>query len=121
MYATSSRGLLVPAGVLALLVLQVVVLYTPETGGPSVSIPHADKVVHALVFAAPVALAGLAKGAAWRVVALLSAVHAPVSEVIQHVALPSRSGDVWDVVADLVGVGLASAGVGWGIRRPRRR
>lgn len=121
MSATLPRGLLVPAGVAALLVVQALVLYTPQSGSSPMPIPHADKAVHALVFAAPVLLAGLAKGDAWRLVALLCAVHAPVSEVIQHVALPTRSGDVWDVVADLVGVGMACAGVGWGIRRPRRR
>lgn len=121
MYATRTRGLLVLAGVVALVALQFLVLYTPQTGGPESPIPHGDKVVHALVFAAPVLVAGMAKGGAWRVVGLLSVVHAPVSEVIQHVALPTRSGDVWDVVADLVGVAMASAGVGWWFRRPRRR
>ena len=121
MSATLPRGRLVAAGVLVLLVVQVVVLYTPQAGGPPSPIPHGDKVVHALTFGAPVLVAGWAKGDPWRVVALLSAVHAPVSEVIQHVALPTRSGDPWDVVADLVGVGVAFAGVAWGIRRPRRR
>ncbi len=121
MYATLHRGLLAPAGVTALLVVQVLVLYTPQSGGPPLPVPHVDKAVHALVFAAPIVVAGLTKGATWRGVALLCAVHAPVSEVVQHVALPTRSGDVWDVVADLVGVGMASAGVGWWLRRPRRR
>lgn len=121
MSATLPRGLLVPAGVVALLAVQVLVLYTPQSGGPPSPIPHGDKVVHALVFAAPVLVAGLAKGAAWQAVAFLSAVHAPVSEVIQHLALPTRSGDAWDVVADLVGVGMAAAGVAWWFRRPRRR
>ena len=35
-------------------------------------------------------------------------VHVPVSELVQHFYLGQRSGDVWDAVADLVGVA-----VGW--------
>ena len=42
-------------------------------------------------------------------IALAFALHAPVSELVQHVALPGRSGDAWDAVLDLVGVGLAAA------------
>ena len=41
-----------------------------------------------------------------RLAALVFAVHAPLSEIVQHVVLPGRSGDVWDAVVDVVGVGL---------------
>ncbi len=37
------------------------------------------------------------------------AVHAPVSELVQHFWLPGRTGDVWDAVLDLVGVALGAA------------
>jgi VanZ family protein len=86
-------------------VLQLISLYSTHAfGGPKIS--GLDKVVHLLIFAAP-ALAALMAGvsAPWALGIL--AVHAPVSELIQHFALPERSGDVLDVVADLVGVALA--------------
>lgn len=120
MYATPVRGALLPTVLAVLVVGQVVALYAPmEQGGPS-PVPHADKVVHACIFGAPVFVAGLAKGRRWLLAAVISVVHAPVSEVVQHVALPTRTGDVWDLVADLVGIGVALAGVRWILRRPRR-
>lgn len=102
-------------------ILQVVVLYAPDAPGPPSPIPHSDKAVHALVFALPVLVAGLGRRGWWPVAAVLCAVHAPVSEVIQHLALANRSGDPWDVVADLVGVAAASIGVLFMVRRLRRR
>ena len=84
--------------------LQVVVLYAPSGGG-DLLFPESDKLVHLLLFLVPVVvalLAGLRPG--W-VVALFAA-HAVVSEVVQAALLPGRSGDVVDVVADLVGVAL---------------
>jgi len=101
-----------------LLVVQLVALYVPQSPGPPSPVPHGDKLVHALVFGAPVLVAGLALRRWWRSVTLVCAAHAPVSEVIQHVALSGRSGEVWDVVADLVGIGVALTGVGWAPRRP---
>lgn len=112
---------LVPVAVAGLLVVQLLALYLPQDPGAPSPIPHGDKLVHAVIFGAPVLVAGLAKGRWWLLVALACAVHGPVSEVIQQTALPSRSGDVWDAVADLVGTGAAVAGVRWGFRRPRRR
>lgn len=84
-----------------------VVLYWPRpvsAGG----LPYLDKAVHLAVFAA-VATTGLRARvlpALW-LVGLL-AVHAVVSEVLQASALPARSGDPWDVVADLAGVALGA-------------
>ena len=40
---------------------------------------------------------------------LVFAIHAPVSELVQHFLLPGRSGDGWDVVLDLVGVAVGAA------------
>jgi VanZ family protein len=111
----------VPALVVVLLGVQLIALYAPSAPGPQTSIPHADKIVHALFFAAPVLAARLGRRPWWTLVALGSLVHAPLSEVVQHTLLDGRSGDGWDVVADLVGVGLASIAVPLTLRRPRRR
>lgn len=96
------RWRLVPA--ITALVLQCVLLYSPSGGGAA-PFPNFDKLVHATIFALPVLLALLAGLPRWPVVAVV-ALHAPVSELIQWALLPHRSGDPWDVVADLVGVSL---------------
>ena len=92
------------AALLAVVVLSIVVLFAPGGAGEQ-RFPYDDKVVHCLLFAL---LAGTAR---WRcgpaVAALLVvAAYAPVSEVVQALALPRRSGDPTDVVADLAGVAL---------------
>ncbi len=86
-------------------------LYWPrvDVTGPVAS---SDKVVHALLFAVPVIVASLAM-MGWRWPALLLALHAPVSELVQHLLLPGRSGDPLDIVADLVGVALGVAVARW--------
>lgn len=82
-------------------------LYVPSpTGAPA--IPHADKVVHALLFAAPAAVAVMAGLRTWLVVVIL-VVHAPLSELAQHRFLVGRAGDPWDAVADVVGVAVGLA------------
>lgn len=96
------------AVVLAVLavVVQLAVLYWPvvTVEGP---VSWTDKVVHLLVFAVPTWAVGRATGSV-RLAVVVFAVHAPVSEVIQHVALPGRTGDVWDAVLDLVGVAVGA-------------
>jgi hypothetical protein len=87
------------------LVVQVIVLYAPNgPAGPEIN--GLDKVVHLSIFAVP-ALAALIVGgrARWWAVGIL-AVHAPISELIQHFVLPHRDGDVFDVMADLSGIAL---------------
>ena len=115
------------AGLLVLLALtvavQVVVLYSPEGGGPQL-FPNVDKVVHVVVFLVPVALALLA-GFRRTVVVLVFVAQAVLSEVVQALLLPNRTGDLVDVVADLTGVALGvlvALGVGrlLGRRRGRR-
>ncbi|MDO5504357.1 MAG: hypothetical protein Q4G67_14415 [Actinomycetia bacterium] len=83
-------------------------LYVP---GPEtqVDIPHADKIVHAALFAAPAFVAVLARLPLGIVVPLL-ALHAPVSELVQHAFISGRAGEPLDVVADLVGVLLGVLG-----------
>ena len=89
-----------------MVLISLVVLFAPSAGGVA-PFPGSDKVVHVLLFA------GLAASTRWRfgsaVVGLACvAAYAGLSEVIQAVALPGRSGDPVDVLADLVG-----AVVGW--------
>ncbi|MEE6273382.1 VanZ family protein [Georgenia wangjunii] len=81
----------------------------PSTGAEGV--PGSDKLVHAAVFAL-VALTGMLAGVPARVLVPLLLAHAVVSELVQHALLPNRSGDVWDAVADVVGVAL-----GWALGR----
>lgn len=104
----SPRGpvALLPAGfvVSVLAQLWVLYLYVPSASD-AVSVQHADKLVHALVFALP-AILGVLAGLRERLVGAVLAAHAPVSEVVQHLWIPGRAGDPWDVVADLVGVVL---------------
>jgi VanZ family protein len=86
------------------LVLQLIAVYSPNVpAGPQIN--GLDKVIHVSIFAAPV-LAGLMAGISAPWVLGILAVHAPVSELIQHFVLPHRSGEVFDVLADLAGVAL---------------
>jgi len=97
------RRLLLVLLVLAVLG-QLVVLYLPSDPGP-LPFPQADKGVHLTVFLLP-ALLGLLAGLPPRWVVGALAVHAVLSEVVQGLLLPDRSGDPLDTLADLVGVGL---------------
>ena len=104
--------------VFVLLVLfQLAAVYWPrvDVQGP---VTWTDKVVHVALFAAPTVAGLLARVRPLYVVAAL-AVHAPVSELVQHYLLPNRSGDAWDAVADLSGVVLGVTLVVVG--RARRR
>jgi VanZ family protein len=100
--------------VLVLVVLvQLAVLYdptAPSVGGLS-SVPGLDKVVHAGLFAL-VMVAGRTARLPRVPLLLLTVVQAPVSEIVQATLLPGRSGDPWDVVADLAGCLL-----GWWLAR----
>lgn len=106
---------LLPAAV-ALLV-QLTVVYAPSGGGAA-PFPHVDKLVHATVFAVPVFFALLARLPFVPVVAVMAA-HAPMSEVVQATLLPHRSGDPWDAVADVVGVGVGVLAATLAERRER--
>ena len=92
-----------PCFVVVVLV-SLVVLFSPSDGGVS-PFAGSDKAVHLLLFAA------LAAATRWRfgpVAAGLAAVcaYAVVSELVQGLALATRSGDPVDVAADLAGVAL---------------
>lgn len=103
--------------VLAVAVLvQLVVLYDPTqpSVGGLASVPGLDKLVHAAVFALVMA-AGRRARLPRLPLLVLTVVQAPVSEIVQAVLLPQRSGDPFDVVADLSGCLL-----GWWLTRERR-
>lgn len=110
-----SRLWLVALGVA--LVIHLISLYSPEVPGAP-PIAGLDKVVHVLIFAAP-ALAALMAGISAPWVLGILAVHAPVSELIQHYALSHRGGDVLDMLADFVGVAIGGlAYLVWSRRQP---
>ncbi|MCH1884011.1 VanZ family protein [Agrococcus sp. ARC_14] len=88
--------------------LQLVVLYAPSTPDGTPSIPGADKVIHVAVFLLP-ALLGVLAGIRPLPLGVVLVAHAIGSELVQHVLLPERSGDAWDAVADIVGIGLGLA------------
>jgi VanZ family protein len=92
------------AAFVALVVFQLCAVYWPrvDVQGP---VPWTDKVVHVLLFLVPT-VAGLVAGVRPAYVVVPLALHAPLSELVQHFVLPGRSGDVWDAVADLGGVVL---------------
>ncbi len=86
------------------LAVQLIAVYSPQgLAGPGIT--GLDKVVHVSIFFAP-ALALLMMGVRARWALGILALHAPVSELIQHFFLPHRSGDVFDALADLGGVAL---------------
>jgi len=97
--------------------VQLIAVYSPNgLGGPGIT--GLDKVVHVSIFFAP-ALAVLMMGIRARWALGILAMHAPVSELIQHIGLPQRSGDVFDVLADLSGVALGGlAYLVWKRRHP---
>ncbi|NNM46190.1 VanZ family protein [Knoellia sp. DB2414S] len=88
-----------------LVVVQLLALYWPRVTvqGP---VTWTDKVVHLLLFLVPT-VSGLLAGIRPAYLVTAMAVHAPVSELVQHFLLPNRSGDAWDAVLDLTGVALA--------------
>jgi VanZ family protein len=110
-----SRGAVAFAVVAVL--AQLLALYWPvvTVEGP---VSWTDKVVHLLVFAVPTYAVGRALGSV-RAAVVIFAVHAPLSELVQHYALPGRTGDVWDAVLDLAGVALGAAALVVGARSRR--
>ena len=105
MNARGARGCRVAFAVA--LAVQLVVLYWPRPAGPT-DVPGLDKLVHATIFGS-VAYLGLRAGLRARWWLPVICAHAVVSDLIQGLFLPHRSGDWRDAVADLVGVGIAVA------------
>jgi hypothetical protein len=90
----------------ATVLLSLYVLFAPDAGGAP-RFPGADKLVHAALFGLLAATSRWRLGAAPPVWVAVAA-YAGTSELVQHVWLAGRSGDLLDLVADLVG-----AAVGW--------
>lgn len=88
---------------------------TPSTGG----VPGLDKAVHAVVFAA-LTWTGLQLGWPTRRYVPVMLAWAVLSELLQATALPDRSGDLLDALADAVGVLLAALAHRWWRDPPRR-
>ncbi len=82
-------------------VLSLVVLFAPRSVGTPV-FPGADKVVHLLLFAALAATTRWRFGPAGAGLGAVAA-YAVLSEVVQASMLADRSGDAYDVLADLLG------------------
>jgi hypothetical protein len=103
------------AAALGYTALLVFLLWSPPTQQPPL-FPHDDKVFHALAFS------GI--GATWwwatlrgRVVWIVGATLAVVTEVVQGMLPWPRSTDPLDMAADLVGVALGLFGGRWVLRR----
>ncbi len=88
------------------------------TPGSGASLPYADKLAHAAMFATPAALAAALR---WRWALAILVVHAVVSEPLQGALTATRHVDAWDAVADVVGIVVAVAVVSqWRSDRSRR-
>lgn len=110
-------------------------LYRPAGPPQPAWFPVADRVQHVIGFAVPVGLILLAAGAsryatgparwrwagrAWAVTTgAVFALHAALSELIQLLWYPARTGDPWDVVADGTGIALG-VGAAWALARRDR-
>ncbi len=89
----------------AALALQLYGLYNPAPDSSSLPsfFEGEDKVVHFLLFAAPVFLFRLT-GVSPRLLGSVFILHAVLSEVIQGAFLPNRDGSWGDALADILGV-----------------
>lgn len=117
--STGVRRLLL-AGALA---LNLVTMYAPSLPAqvePAVDL-RLDLLGHAASFAA-LTFTGLLAGVPRRLLLVLVALNAVASELIQHLLLPRRTGDVTDLAADAVGIALGLlAWRTWERFRARRR
>lgn len=89
----------------AALVIQFLVLYLPGRAEPGIALfPGADKVAHLVIFLLPTLAVGKITRQWWPLGLL--GLHAVVSEWLQLHYIPNRSGDVFDVLADVVGISI---------------
>ena len=98
----------------AAVLVSLVVLFAPAGDVPA-ALPGVDKVVHLVLFGV-LAVTGRWAGVRLRVLAVLLAVYAGVSEVLQAVTPLARSGSI----ADLAGIALGTAGWELAVRSRRR-
>ena len=103
----NSRRFVAAAAALAL-VVELLGVYLPGSALPDEALfPGVDKVVHALIFGVPTYLFGRLVRRPWWV-GLVFLAHAGLSEWLQTF-VPCRDPDVFDFLADAVGVALAMA------------
>lgn len=74
--------------------------------------PHFDKLAHALLFFAQIWLAAKiwltqSRQPPYQALLIFGLAYAIVSELAQHFFTQTRSGDIWDIGADLLGTTLA--------------
>ena len=94
-------------------------LYAPNLPAGNSDLPL-DKLGHFAMFAVVAALAVLVEiRIRWIVVILI--VQAVLSEIIQHLVLPGRAGDPWDLLADLLGIAIGVLAGLWLSPAVRRR
>lgn len=100
-------------------VISLVMLFSPASTVPT-DPPVSDKVVHGLLFAALAAASLLARIPWWTTILWLAG-YAVISEVLQAALPIGRSGDLADVLADLIGAAVATAiGAAWLVWRSSR-
>jgi VanZ family protein len=94
-------------------VVHLAVLYWPDPPDTGVAVPGLDLLVHVVVFGA-VAVCAVRAGVRPAVVVGVLLAHAVVSELLQAYAVPERTGDWRDALADAVGtlVGVLVARTG---------
>ena len=105
----TARRLLTQGPFAAVVLVSLVVLFTPGPETPSVH-PGVDKLIHMGMFAV-LALTGLRAGVPPARLACGLVAYAAVSEVLQAVLPIGRDGEVLDALADSLGVGLALVAV----------
>lgn len=124
-----ARRTWIPALVWALFILLLTLMPAQVVpGGGLLGRYHLDKVVHAVLFGVFLVLlvralgwgAGREQGGAWRLFlgALLAIAYGALTEVLQELTGAGRRGDVWDLVADALGVIIAAAWLLWGMAWP---
>lgn len=96
------RAVLWSAFVLAMLI-HLASLYTPSISD-TVLFTGADKIAHVALFLIVVTPALLLRFPTPLVISVALA-HAGISEMVQQYLIPGRGGSVWDMVADVVGIG----------------
>ena len=102
------------------LAVQLLGVYLPGSALPDeAQLPGLDKVAHVLLFGVPAYLFGRLVRRPWWV-GLVFVAHAALSEWLQSF-VPNRDPDVFDFLADAVGVALALAALWLGFRSPRTR
>lgn len=89
---------------LAWFIVTLIILGLPSGSFPSTSIPHADKIVHFLIFAVGSFVAVRGWPNRILLVVLLLLLFAPLAEIWQHILPTRRHADPMDALANATGV-----------------